>query len=192
MPSRSLNNLIQMIRPCCYWFTGLSGAGKTTLAEQFSSFFVDEDVPCVVLDGDVLRKGLNRDLGFDEDDRNENVRRISEIAKVLVDQGMVVLVSAIAPYAKHRKQARELFAEGQFIEVYVSTDIETCILRDCKGLYEKVRLGEMIHFTGRDDPYEVPESPDFIIDTKNTSVSLALKPLIIDANYRVFNRNAES
>lgn len=181
-----------MIHPCCYWFTGLSGAGKTTLAKEFSYFFTNENVPCVLLDGDVLRKGLNRDLGFAEHDRNENVRRISEIAKVLVDQGMVVLVSAIAPYAKHRKQARELFSNGQFIEVYVSTDLETCILRDCKGLYEKVRLGEMIHFTGRDDPYEVPESSDFIIDTKNTSVALALKPLILDAKRRVFNRSAES
>lgn len=156
---------------CCYWFTGLSGAGKTTLASHICKELEASDIRTILLDGDRFRQGLNKDLGFSREDRRENVRRIAEVARMLVDSGFVVLVSAIAPYQDDRQKARDCFAAGDFFEVYVNTDLQTCAARDTKGLYARARAGEISRLTGWDDPYEAPVDPDFSISTINRSVS---------------------
>lgn len=171
--------------PACYWFTGLSGAGKTTLAHHVHGELVARGVQAIVLDGDRFRKGLNRDLGFSREDRGENVRRIAEVAAMLVESGFVVLVSAIAPYRDDRQRARELFQAGEFFEVYVNTDLDTCAARDPKSLYARVKAGEITHFTGWDDPYEPPQSPDFIAQTAGRAVADTAAPIVQHATVAV-------
>jgi len=163
---------------CCYWFTGLSGAGKTTLANYIYQALIRCNVPAIVLDGDQLRQGLNADLGFSRKDRRENVRRIAYVAHFLIASGYTVLVSAISPYEKDRQAARDLFEPGQFIEVYLCTDLKTCMERDPKGLYAKARAGDLEHLTGWDDPYEKPIIPEFMISTVGISVSEAAQPIL--------------
>lgn len=170
---------------CCYWFTGLSGAGKTTLATHMQQTLTARGIQCVLLDGDRFRKGLNRDLGFSREDRSENVRRIAEVAAMLVESGLVVLVSAIAPYRADRQRARELFDAGDFFEVYVNTDLDTCAARDPKALYARVKAGEIKHFTGWDDPYEAPTDPDFVARTVGRSVAETAEPLVQHAMLRL-------
>lgn len=165
-------------RASCYWLTGLSGAGKTTLAQHIRQELAARGAGCVVLDGDRFRQGLNRDLGFSREDRRESVRRIAEVAAMLVEAGLVVLVSAIAPYREDRQPARALFEAGEFFEVYVDTDLDTCARRDPKALYARVKAGEIQHFTGWDDPYEAPLSPDFIAHTAGRSVAESAAPLV--------------
>lgn len=170
---------------CCYWFTGLSGAGKSTLANHMHRELRTRGIQCVVLDGDRFRQGLNRDLGFSREDRRENVRRIAEVAAMMADAGLIVLVSAIAPYESDRQCARDLFTDGTFFEVYVNTDLETCAARDPKSLYARVKAGEIQHFTGWDDPYEAPTGPDFIAQTSGREVSESAAPLLQHAASRV-------
>jgi adenylylsulfate kinase len=162
----------------CYWLTGLSGAGKTTLAEGFSKTLGERGIGCVVLDGDEIRKGLNRDLGFGRDDRRENVRRIAEIARLVVAQGLYVVVSAISPYEDDRRFARSLFDDGSFFEVYLAADHATCSARDPKGLYKRAQAGEIRNLTGVSDPYEAPPAPDIRIDTSVTSVRDSVSVLL--------------
>lgn len=162
----------------CYWMTGLSGAGKTTLANGFSKALGERGIGCAVLDGDDVRKGVNRDLGFGRDDRRENARRIAEIARLLVAQGLYVVVSAISPYENDRRFARSLFDDGCFFEVYVAADHATCSARDPKGLYRRARAGEIRNLTGIGDPYEVPVAPDIRIDTAVTNVRDAVSVLL--------------
>ncbi|MBY0271447.1 MAG: adenylyl-sulfate kinase [Burkholderiales bacterium] len=146
--------------PRCIWFTGLSGSGKSTIANLLEKRLHAQGLATYLLDGDNLRHGLNRDLGFTEADRVENIRRVAEVAKLMVDAGMVVLVSFISPFAAERRMARTLFEEGEFIEVFVDTPLAECERRDAKGLYAKARAGRLKNFTGIDSAYEAPESPD--------------------------------
>ena len=152
-------------RPCCVWFTGLSGAGKSTIANLVERGLVARGCHTYLLDGDNVRHGLNRDLGFTDEDRVENLRRVAEVAKLMTDAGLVVLVSFISPFRAERAAARALFAEGDFIEVFVDTPLAEAKRRDAKGLYAKARRGELPNFTGIDSPYEPPERADLVLDT---------------------------
>ena len=146
--------------PCCLWFTGLSGSGKSTVASLLEKRLNALDRHTYTLDGDNVRHGLNRDLGFTEADRVENIRRVAEVSKLFVDAGLIVLVSFISPFRAERRMARALLPESEFIEVFVDTPIAVCEARDAKGLYKKARAGQLKNFTGIDSPYEPPESPE--------------------------------
>lgn len=157
--------------PLCLWMTGLSGAGKSTIANALEQELNKKGKHTYILDGDNLRHGLNSDLGFNEAGRNENVRRAAETAKLMVDAGLIVIVSLISPFKKEREWAKGLFKVSQFKEIYISTSLQECEQRDVKGLYQKARRGEVKDFTGIDSPYESPENPDLIIDTQAKSVT---------------------
>jgi bifunctional enzyme CysN/CysC len=152
-------------RPRCLWFTGLSGAGKSTIANLVEKRLTALGRHTYILDGDNVRHGLNKDLGFTDADRVENIRRVAEVAKLMVDAGLIVLVSFISPFRAERRMARALFAEGEFVEVHVDTPLAVAEERDVKGLYAKARAGELRNFTGIDSPYEPPESPEVVLDT---------------------------
>jgi bifunctional enzyme CysN/CysC len=149
----------------CFWFTGLSGSGKSTIANLLEKRLHADGKHTYVLDGDNIRHGLNRDLGFTEPDRVENIRRVAEVAKLLVDAGLVVMVSFISPFRAERQLARSLFEDGEFIEVFVDTPLEECERRDVKGLYAKARRGELKNFTAIDSDYEPPLSPEIHLRT---------------------------
>jgi adenylylsulfate kinase len=153
------------------WFTGLSGSGKSTIAFTLEHALVQRGHLAYVLDGDNIRHGLNKNLGFSAADREENIRRIGEVAKLFADGGVIAMTSFISPYRKDRDAVRELHraAKLPFIEVHVNTPIGTCEQRDPKGLYKKARAGELKNFTGIDDPYEAPDKPELTIDATNTS-----------------------
>ena len=161
---------IKLQTPVCLWMTGLSGAGKSTLANALEQKLNSMGKHTYILDGDNLRHGLNSDLGFTEIDRNENVRRAAEAAKLMVDAGLIVIVGLISPFKKERDWARSLFKDNQFKDIYISTSLEECEHRDTKGLYQKARRGEVKNFTGIDSPYEAPDNPDVMIDTQNKTV----------------------
>jgi len=165
-------------RPGVVWFTGLSGSGKSTIANIVESKLHTTGVRTYLLDGDNVRHGLNRDLGFTDVDRVENIRRIAEVSKLMVDAGMVVLVSFISPFRAERELARSRVDEGEFIEVHVDTPLELAEERDPKGLYAKARAGELSNFTGIDSPYEEPESPEIRIDTTSLSPEEAADRII--------------
>ncbi|TAM60442.1 MAG: adenylyl-sulfate kinase, partial [Rhodanobacter sp.] len=152
-------------RPLCLWFTGLSGAGKSTIANLVERRLHTLGYHTYLLDGDNVRHGINKDLGFTPEDRVENIRRIAEVAHLMVDAGLIVLVSVISPYRSERRSARELFAEGEFMEVFVDAPLAVCEERDPKGLYQRARAGEIRNFTGIDSPYEKPETPDVHLQT---------------------------
>ena len=152
-------------RPCILWFTGLSGSGKSTVANLVEKRLYDLGRHTYTLDGDNVRHGLNRDLGFTDADRVENIRRVAETAKLMVDAGLIVLVSFISPFQSERRMARELVEDGEFLEIYISTPLEVCEKRDVKGLYAKARRGEIKHFTGIDSAYEAPAAPELNLDT---------------------------
>jgi bifunctional enzyme CysN/CysC len=162
------------------WLTGLSGSGKSTVAAAVSALLVARGRATYTLDGDNVRHGLNGDLGFSADDREENVRRIGEVARLLADAGLVVLVPVISPYRGGRQHARALHdAAGlDFVEVFVDTPLDACEERDPKGLYAKARAGELTGFTGIDDPYEAPEHPDLVLDTTQASVDEAAAAVV--------------
>lgn len=152
------------------WFTGLSGAGKSTIAVEVEKALVESGKLVYRLDGDNVRHGLNNDLGFSAKDRNENIRRIAEIAALFKDAGIITLASFISPYRKMREFARDCAGEGFFKEVFVKADVETCAERDPKGLYEKALKGEIKNFTGISAPYEEPENPELVLDTTELNV----------------------
>ena len=156
-------------KPALLWFTGLSGAGKSTIADQLEKKLHALGKHTFVLDGDNVRHGLNRDLGFTEADRVENIRRVAEVAKLFVDAGLITLVSFISPFRAEREMARELVAPGEFIEIFVNTPLDACERRDPKGLYKKARRGELQNFTGLDSPYEPPTNPELVLDALNVS-----------------------
>jgi bifunctional enzyme CysN/CysC len=155
-------------QPACIWFSGLSGSGKSTIANVLEQRLHALGRHTYLLDGDNVRHGLNRDLGFTEADRVENIRRVAEVARLMVDAGLIVLVSFISPFKTDRTMARELFAPGEFMEVFVDAAIEECERRDVKGLYAKARRGELKNFTGIDSPYEPPESPEVHLHSDRT------------------------
>lgn len=152
------------------WFTGLSGSGKSTIANVLEQRLFERGIKTYILDGDNIRKGINNDLSFKPADRTENIRRIAEIANLMVDAGLVVLAAFVSPYKKDRESVRTIVKDINFVEVYVSTDLEECERRDTKGLYKKARTGEIKNMTGISAPYEVPQSPDVEINTKIYSV----------------------
>ena len=149
------------------WFTGLSGSGKSTLAFAVEEALMRQSVAAYVLDGDNVRFGLNRDLGFAPEDRTENIRRIGEVCRLFQDAGMIVLTAFVSPYVADRDAVRDLHPRGSFIEVFVDTPLEGCEARDVKGLYAKARAGEIPEFTGISAPYEAPVDPEMTVDTSN-------------------------
>ncbi|MBW9315625.1 MULTISPECIES: adenylyl-sulfate kinase [Bacillus] len=158
-------------KSCVLWFTGLSGSGKSVLANAVDEKLYRKGIQSYVLDGDNIRHGLNKDLGFQTGDRIENIRRIGEVAKLFVDSGQMILSAFISPFREDRDMVRALFPKGEFFEIYVKCPLHVCEQRDPKGLYKKARNGEIKHFTGIDSPYEAPLSPDFIIESDQTSIS---------------------
>jgi bifunctional enzyme CysN/CysC len=166
-------------KPCVLWFTGLSGAGKSTIANLVEKRLFEMGRHTYLLDGDNVRHGLNRDLGFSDTDRVENIRRVAEVSRLMSDAGLIVLVSFISPFRSERAMARELFGAGEFIEVFVDTDLAEAERRDPKGLYRKARSGELRNFTGIDSPYEPPVNPELHIRTANTTAEEAAEQVIV-------------
>jgi bifunctional enzyme CysN/CysC len=164
--------------PSCLWFTGLSGSGKSTIANLVDRRLHTLGYHTYILDGDNLRHGLNKDLGFTDEDRVENIRRVAEVAKLMVDAGLIVLVSFISPFRDERRMARELFDENEFLEVYVDTPLELCEQRDPKGLYRRARAGEIPNFTGISSPYQPPEHADIHLQTANLSTEQSVELVI--------------
>ena len=160
------------------WLTGLSGSGKSTVAVAAEKVLVESGRLSYVLDGDNVRHGLNSNLGFSPDDRTENIRRIGEVAKLFSETGVVVFTSFISPYRADRDAVRAIMPEGDFIEVHVAANVETCEGRDVKGLYKKARAGEIPEFTGISAPYEAPESPELVLDTNRQSVEESVGKLV--------------
>ncbi|QGY30320.1 adenylyl-sulfate kinase [Pantoea cypripedii] len=159
------------------WFTGLSGSGKSTVAGAVEQALHRLGVSTYLLDGDNVRHGLCRDLGFSDDDRKENIRRVGEVAKLMVDAGLVVLTAFISPHRAERQMVRDLLAEGQFVEVFVDTPLAVCEARDPKGLYKKARAGELRNFTGIDSVYEAPEAPEIHLDGEQLVTKLTAQLL---------------
>lgn len=152
------------------WYTGLSGAGKSTLANKVEEKLFERGYNTYVLDGDNIRMGLNKGLGFDAEARKENIRRIGEVAKLFVDAGVIVSTAFVSPYIADRDMVRELVKEGEFVEIYVAASLEVCEGRDTKGLYKKARAGEIKNFTGISDPYEAPVNAELTVDTGSQSL----------------------
>jgi bifunctional enzyme CysN/CysC len=169
---------IKRQKPAVLWFTGLSGAGKSTIANLVEKRLLAEGRHTYLLDGDNVRHGLNKDLGFTEADRIENIRRVAEVARLMADAGLIVLVSFISPFRAERRMAREMMAEGEFLEVFVDTPLSIVESRDVKGLYKKARAGELKNFTGIDSPYEAPEAAEIRIDTTKMSPEEASERLV--------------
>jgi bifunctional enzyme CysN/CysC len=176
--SRAARAQLKGQRACALWFTGLSGAGKSTIANLVEKRLHALGRHTYVLDGDNVRHGLNRDLGFTDADRAENIRRVAEVARLMVDAGLIVLVSFISPFRAERQLARSLLNPGEFFEVFVDTPLDEAEKRDPKGLYRKARSGELRNFTGIDSPYEAPENPEMRIDTTALSATAAAERII--------------
>jgi adenylylsulfate kinase len=155
---------------CVVWFTGLSGSGKSTLANAVAYLLHERKHHTYVLDGDNVRHGLNKNLGFSPEDREENIRRVGEVAKLFVDAGTIVMTAFISPYRADRDQARDLIAEDRFVEVFVECPLDVCEERDTKGLYKKARSGEIKEFTGISAPYEAPKTPEVVVNTAELSI----------------------
>ena len=165
-------------RACVLWFTGLSGAGKSTIANLVEKRLFALGRHTALLDGDNVRHGLNRDLGFTDTDRVENIRRVGEVARLMADSGLIVLVSFISPFRSERQMARDLLPDGEFLEVFIDTPLVDAEKRDVKGLYKKARRGEIKHFTGISSPYEEPENPELRIDTTKLSAEQAAELIV--------------
>jgi bifunctional enzyme CysN/CysC len=166
------------------WFTGLSGSGKSTIANLVEKRLLAMGQHTYLLDGDNVRHGLNKDLGFTDEDRVENIRRVAEVAKLMVDAGLIVLVSFISPFRAERRMAREMFDEGEFMEVFVDTALDVAEERDVKGLYAKARAGQISNFTGIDSPYEVPEAPELVLSTDKFSAEKLAGDLVRELEAR--------
>lgn len=159
------------------WFTGLSGSGKSSLANALEVLLIEKGFHTYILDGDNVRKGLNSDLTFTPEDRKENIRRIGEVANLMIDAGLIVLSAFVSPYRADRQRVKQIVGKNNFIEVYVNTSIEECERRDVKGLYAKARNGEILDFTGISAPYEVPLQPDVKIDTTKESITQSIQTI---------------
>ena len=164
-------------RPATIWLTGLSGAWKSTLGFALERHLISKGHACFVLDGDNVRHGLNRDLGFSAEHRTENIRRIAEVARLMNDAGLIVISAFISPYRADREMARQIIGEDRFIEAYVATPMAICEQRDAKGLYQRARSGEIANFTGISAPYEPPKTPMVTIDTSLTTLDDAFAQL---------------
>ena len=165
--TRLRRNKLNEHRSVVLWFTGLSGSGKSTLAHSVEEKLYQKGCRTFVLDGDNVRHGLNSNLDFSESGRAENIRRISEVSKLMLESGLIVMTAFISPFNKDRNEARKLISSDDFIEIYCKASLEVCEARDVKGLYKRARKGEIKNYTGIDSPYEIPENPELIIDTDN-------------------------
>jgi adenylylsulfate kinase len=165
-------------RPAIIWFTGLSGSGKSTLANRLEETLFERCIRTYLLDGDNVRTGLNKDLGFTLEDREENIRRIGEVAKLFVDAGIVLITAFISPYKKDRQFVRSLVGENEFVEIYVRCPLEICEQRDVKGLYKKAKQGILKNFTGIDDVYEAPDNPEVVIETDKMSLDEGVRRIM--------------
>jgi adenylylsulfate kinase len=173
-------------RPCIIWFTGLSASGKSTIANAVEQHLFQRGHMTYLLDGDNLRHGLSQDLGFSEEDRIENIRRVGEVSKLFLDAGIIVLSAFISPFKADRQIARNLVNNGDFIEVFVDTPLKVCEQRDPKGLYEKARSGNITNFTGIDSPYEIPDNPEVRVCGYDQSIidsSLTVIKFLENNNY---------
>ena len=169
-------------KPLCLWLTGLSGSGKSTLANAIEKKLNNLRKHTYILDGDNLRHGLNSDLDFSRSDRIENVRRTAEVAKLMVDAGLIVIAGLISPYKNERSWVRSIFKKDQFYEIYISTSLSECERRDTKGFYQKARAGQIKNFTGISSPYEAPSDPDVSIDTINISIESCVDIILKEVN----------
>ncbi|MBA6328386.1 adenylyl-sulfate kinase [Colwellia sp. MB02u-6] len=169
---------IKKQKACLLWYTGLSGSGKSTIANAVDALLFQRHCHSYLLDGDNVRHGLNGDLGFSDEERVENIRRISEVAKLFVDAGLIVSTAFISPFAADRAMATNKLEHGEFIEVFIDTPIAVCEQRDPKGLYKKARAGEIKDFTGIDSTYEAPENPAIHIDTANKSIEQCAQQVV--------------
>ena len=165
-------------KPMCIWITGLSGAGKTSIANELDKKLTSMNKHSFILDGDNLRHGVNSDLYFSETDRSENIRRAAEIAKLMTEAGLIVIVCLISPLVNQRLNAKKLFQKNMFLEVYLSTSLVECEKRDIKGLYKKARAGMIEDFTGINSPYEIPKEPDLEINTEFISIEEAVNLIL--------------
>ncbi|MBW7452520.1 adenylyl-sulfate kinase [Paenibacillus sepulcri] len=182
-------------KSCALWFTGLSGSGKSTLAFALEKALFAENVNSYVLDGDNIRHGINRDLGFSQEDRKENIRRIGEVSKLFVDAGMFIIAAFISPSEKDRQTVREMFEPEAFLEIYVKCSLEECERRDPKGLYRKARDGQIPNFTGISAAYDIPENPHIVIDTEHLTIEESTRQLVEhlrDRNYFTTGQAANS
>jgi bifunctional enzyme CysN/CysC len=170
---KALRSKIKGQRPAVLWFTGLSGAGKSTVANLVEKKLAAKSRHTYLLDGDNVRHGLNKDLGFTEADRVENIRRVAEVSRLMVDAGLIVLTAFISPFRSERAMARGLLSDREFIEVYVNTPLAVAEERDVKGLYKKARRGEIANFTGISSPYEAPDNPEIVVDTESMTPEAA-------------------
>jgi adenylylsulfate kinase len=164
--------------PMCLWMTGLSGSGKTSIANALEKKLYKMQKHTYILDGDNLRHGLNSDLNFNKNDRNENIRRVGETAKLMVDSGLIVIVGLISPFRVDRDWVRSLFSPDQFKEIYISTSINVCEKRDVKGLYQMARRNKIKNFTGITSPYEEPRNPELTIDTQNMTIDECVQKVL--------------
>ena len=176
--TRQRRNKLNNHRSVVLWFTGLSGSGKSTLAHSLEEKLFQKGCKTFVLDGDNVRHGLNSNLDFSKAGRTENIRRISEVSKLMLESGLIVMTAFISPINKDRGEARQLISNEDFIEIYCKASIETCETRDVKGLYKRARAGEIINYTGIDSPYEVPENPELTIDTDNQSLEGSVSTIL--------------
>lgn len=165
-------------KPLMIWLTGLSGSGKSTIANQLDVSLHQKGFHTFCLDGDNIRKGINNNLGFSEEDRNENLRRVAEIGKLMLDAGLICIGAFISPMKKDRELVKQIIGEQRFFEIYVDTSLKVCEERDVKGLYAKARRGEIKDFTGINAPYEQPEEPNLIIKTEELSVDAAVMEIV--------------
>lgn len=176
--TKSERSELKKQRACLLWYTGLSGSGKSTIANAVDALLFERGCHTYLLDGDNVRHGLNGDLGFSDEERVENIRRISEVAKLFVDAGLIVSTAFISPFANDRKMAESKLAEDEFIEVFIDTPIAVCEQRDPKGLYKKARAGEIKDFTGIDSTYEAPQNPTIHIDTASASIEQCAQQVV--------------
>uniref|UniRef100_UPI00351BA022 adenylyl-sulfate kinase n=1 Tax=Endozoicomonas sp. Mp262 TaxID=2919499 RepID=UPI00351BA022 len=165
-------------KPCLLWFTGLSGSGKSTVANAVDELLFESGYHTYVLDGDNIRHRLNKDLGFSDKDRVENIRRIGEVSSLFVDAGLIVLSAFISPFSSERRMVRDMLPDGRFIEIFIDAPLDVCEQRDPKGLYEKARKGDIKHFTGIDSAYEKPEAPELVINTSELSLNECARKVV--------------
>jgi len=176
--TRERRNQLNDHKSVVIWFTGLSGSGKSTLAHSVEEELHNLDCRTFVLDGDNVRHGLSSNLSFSDDDRKENIRRIGEAAKLMMESGVIAMTAFISPFKKDRNLVRQLLPQGDFIEIYCNASLEACESRDVKGLYKRARAGEIKNYTGIDSPYEAPDNPELIIDTESETLEESVTKVI--------------
>ena len=176
--TRERRNQLNNHKSVVIWFTGLSGSGKSTLAHSVEEILFNKGCRTYVLDGDNVRHGLSSNLGFSNEDRKENIRRISEVTKLMMEAGLIVMTAFISPFREDRIAVRNLIPDGDFIEIYCKASLETCETRDIKGLYKRARAGEIKNYTGINSPYEAPENPELIIDTDKEELKESVTSIV--------------